>query len=644
MTWAARLVTIALLVSPWPLGSWYPGPRTLIYLLVVFAAYLLLRPGIESTAARLDFYGPDLWVALPLVMALSLSWSVAPADSYEQALFWSAAALLYACISRLRDDGVVVRLVRVLTLLGGALAVYTLYQYWCSPSSFPAARMSGPFTYPNSYGAYLLALASVTLGLAAGAAGRWYALGLVCASSLVASIVYTGSRGALLAVPLALAVFLWLAPDRRRAARCLVLSVLGGALIFVALLLLQPAGRGLPVSAHARSLSLAGERVITVGGSASWAGRLQFWRSGVRAFLASPWVGLGARSYHQVATAYQLTPELFASYLHNDYLQFLAELGLVGGGAVVAALAGTVQGVRRLGHRARARVGAPGEGATGTRRGVSPVMTCAGVGAGSAAGVSAILAHSLVDLDLQFPAVVLLLFTLLGVMVRVAPSAAVVYRASVPTVLRRWLPRALPTLLPLLLLVAVVLGVRPYGALVARQRTQDALEEGNLPLALRRAGVAWAVMPGHPRTAMLLAHILREMEAGESGARDRTYWRARAVGAALAGARINPYDPYLQDLAGSLYLEAGNVPAALAHLGRAVTLFRWEPRIRLHLALAYEAAGQKRQAVEELAFLLSHRSQFQKAVGAPAAELEAVFREAARLLVLLTGPPGGYGP
>ncbi|MBC7239335.1 MAG: hypothetical protein H5T71_04455 [Chloroflexi bacterium] len=75
------------------------------------------------------------------------------------------------------------------------------------------------------------------------------------------------------------------------------------------------------------------------------------------------------------------------------------------------------------------------------------------------------------------------------------------------------------------------------------------------------------------------------------------------------------------------------------HLERAVTLFRWEPRFRLHLALAYDAAGQKRRAIEELAFLLSHRADFSSTVSASDAELEAVFREAAHLLALLTGPP-----
>ena len=49
--------------------------------------------------------------------------------------------------------------------------------------------------------------------------------------------------------------------------------------------------------------------------------------------------------------------------------------------------------------------------------------------------------------------------------------------------------------------------------------------------------------------------------------------------------------------------------------------------------------GQKRRALEEVTYLLSHRAEFSRTVSASDAELEAVFREAARLLVSLTGPP-----
>jgi len=129
------------------------------------------------------------------------------------------------------------------------------------------------------------------------------------------------------------------------------------------------------------------------------------------------------------------------------------------------------------------------------------------------------------------------------------------------------------------------------------------------------------------------------MDLQDPAGRDQSYWRGRALDAVLAGARANPYEADLEDLAGCLLLEAGNVPAALVHLERAVILFRWEPHFRLHLALAYQAAGQKRRALEEVTYLLSHRAEFSRTVSASDAELEAVFREAARLLVLLSGPP-----
>lgn len=91
-------------------------------------------------------------------------------------------------------------------------------------------------------------------------------------------------------------------------------------------------------------------------------------------------------------------------HAHNDYLEFAAELGLVGSvllfGLIQAGLALMVDGINRMG-RTRDRY---------------LLLGCAG-------GVIAILFHSLADFNLQIPADALVFATILGLGLRIRNSA-----------------------------------------------------------------------------------------------------------------------------------------------------------------------------------------------------------------------------
>lgn len=631
----ALLLTLgALFVSPWPLGSWYTGPRTLLYSLAVFAVYALARPLLlgrrsatasgsfprESSSpvsvAGLSVLGTDLWLGLPLVMLASNLWSVTPADTYERSLLWLALAALYLALSRSLSPRSGLLLGWGMAALGVGLSLYAFREYWLAPAPFPATRVSGPFSYPNSYGAYVLALTLVAVGLTAAPSRLGRTAAVLSGGLGLAATLLTGSRGTLLAAPVALVVLAWLSPRRKRTFVHLGLTFLVAGVTFVAIFFSQP-GRGLPLADRVGRLRAGGERLFTVVGSSSWQGRLEFWRCGWAAFLSRPWLGWGADSYHRLATVFQRSPEWFANRLHNDYLQVLTELGLPGGLAVAGAVAGTLRTLLALAH--------------GRQQGEEGL---ASLTAGAGAALALILVHSAVDLDLQFPAVALLVFLLLSLLGQRSLSRGSCWRLGgrwrAPAWGAGWGPtqtgRLAGTILPVLLLAFFLAGVLPWAGQVARERAVAAYEEGDLDRALPVAEISLALTPHHPGSLRLLAHLL-QARAGS----DQAYWLGRAVVLVERGVKRNPYDPYLHDLLGSLHLRSGNVPAALERFQRAVALYRWQPEFRLRLAAAYLAAGQQERALGELAFLLTHRREFSRTLASHPERLQATFLTAARL-------------
>ncbi|MCP5155218.1 MAG: O-antigen ligase family protein [Ectothiorhodospiraceae bacterium] len=114
-------------------------------------------------------------------------------------------------------------------------------------------------------------------------------------------------------------------------------------------------------------------------------------------FLANPWVGWGAGSFHAVFPAFR-GPELGTAaydHAHNDYLQLLAEQGLAGALPLLTAVALVLA---LLARGARARRDPLGRG----------------VATGALIGCTALALHGLVDFNFRIPANAAWFFALLG--------------------------------------------------------------------------------------------------------------------------------------------------------------------------------------------------------------------------------------
>ncbi|HET9532971.1 MAG TPA: O-antigen ligase family protein, partial [Blastocatellia bacterium] len=149
------------------------------------------------------------------------------------------------------------------------------------------------------------------------------------------------------------------------------------------------------IAERVTSGSLTGDAGETFYASRGW-----IWRDTISMIRDNPVLGVGFGAYETVYPIYsQTSGTLIVGQAHNDYLQILADCGLIGG-----LLAGwfiwQVSGSISRGVRSRDRL-------------------LAGLAMGASAGVFAIMVHSFLDFNLQLISNALLFMMLLSVVFQV---------------------------------------------------------------------------------------------------------------------------------------------------------------------------------------------------------------------------------
>jgi len=319
-----------------------------------------------------------------------------------------------------------------LTVYGLAMAIFALVQhftwngrfYWLRPASAGVTSPFGPFANHNHFAGYMELLMPLPLAMvitrAVNRDARLFHLfaAIMMAVSAVASLSRGGMIG-LVAEILFIALMSWKAESRRsnRNARGRALTppharaFSGPPLRAVAFLCLIIAaiGAGVYWTGPERVL----DRVAQTGivsedpkAESFFASRGWIWRDTLAMISANPILGVGLGAYE---TAYPLyskddaTNKAGASYsvdrAHNDYLQALADCGVVGGAIVLWFIVSLFRAV-----------------ASGARS-ENSLLRAFAIGGG--AGLFGLLIHSLFDFNLQLPSNALL-FLLLAAIVSVA--------------------------------------------------------------------------------------------------------------------------------------------------------------------------------------------------------------------------------
>lgn len=317
------------------------------------------------------------------------------------------------------------RLLNFLTIYGLALAVFGLLQhfswngrlYWLRPLTTAASSPFGPFVNHNHFAGYLemLTLLPVAL-LATGAVRREKRLFYLFAAAMMGlAVIVSLSRGGMLALGSG-AIFLLALSIRnnsRDSERPAALRHLAGWGAVAALLLAIVIGilwlGADPIIERVTTGQLTGgaTKTETFYSSRGW-----IWKDTLAMILARPVTGVGLGAYETVYPNYsQHDSGLIVDKAHNDYLQLLAEGGLIAGLLALWFLLAVFRSVAQ-GMQAR-----------------DPWQ--AAIALGSGAGISALLVHSFFDFNLQLPSNALL-FLLLAVTAAQAATVTETARASVP--------------------------------------------------------------------------------------------------------------------------------------------------------------------------------------------------------------------
>lgn len=384
-----------------------------IYALILIALRGGMNPSHFTLASSVLLLAASLWIyhqvrtgapgQLPrpaIVVPLWAAWAIAFIQCFQAIVFVSAIEevwrwavyllcfLMAASTRKLTHPG---RILFVFTIMLGLLCAHVFFEaatgwrMFGIPANVDYLHRPGSVYYNPNHLANLIVILSPFLVMAMGSPllGRWrFAVyGLPLSLGFIA-MVFTQSRSGIIAYFCAMVIWFGFQRPGKRVWLRLAIGVL--VCVTVAWCLLGQASRR---HFEHRIGAWADDDRLT-----------QLWPATIDMIRARPWWGWGPGSYIWVYPSYDRhlsTPPLRRTHAHNDFLELIAQSGLIGG----LAIGGLVLFAWRRGFRAT------------TRRERS--LLAAGT-----ASVGGMLTQSMFDFTLYVPANVVVLAVLLGVACR----------------------------------------------------------------------------------------------------------------------------------------------------------------------------------------------------------------------------------
>ncbi len=324
--------------------------------------------------------------AVLIVIQLAAGGTAYRHDTVSGALLYCAYAMLCFLSSQvLFRNFQARRLAFVFSIYGAALASFALLQgiasngklYWMRTPRM-GGQIYGPYVNHNHYAGLMEMLVPIPLVLSVShlASSRQRMLAAATAAVMASTIFLSGSRGGMLALLMELLIFAVVLVRRQRGIKTAV-SV--GAFLLIVISLLTWVGGG-ELGRRVSSISTETRSEIT-GGM-----RLTIDRDALHMFAKKPVLGWGLRAFPVVYPQFRsFYTNFFVNEAHNDYLQLLVEMGLLGFGAMLWFLIVVYR-------RAVSKIKDWTSDVSGT-----VTLACM-------LGCSGILVHSAVDFNLQIPA------------------------------------------------------------------------------------------------------------------------------------------------------------------------------------------------------------------------------------------------
>lgn len=311
--------------------------------------------------------------------------------------------LFFAIINNVKRAELAQVVVVALIILAAGLAAYAAFQFltrsqfvWTYQRPWQyMGRGSGTFINPNHLAGFLEMILPLAVGLTL--MGRLKPVAKIfigyAALVILAGIGFSVSRGGWLATGVMLvAMFLvtFTKSGSRLKALTIFMVLLGIAIAFV---------NGSPLERRVQ-LSLKSGQFEDA--------RLWIWDSAVALWKDYPWLGGGPGHFDQRYGKYRQADwrvQGRPQYVHNDYLNTLADWGVVGLGIIILTVGLLMHGFIRTWAQVRRNHGDL------NRRGSNREALLLG----AMFGIFAMLLHSVVDFNMQIPANAMLLVTLMGI-------------------------------------------------------------------------------------------------------------------------------------------------------------------------------------------------------------------------------------
>jgi O-antigen ligase len=305
-------------------------------------------------------------------------------------------------------------LANFLIIFGLALAVFALVQhftwegklYWMRRVTSAGAGTGGPFVNRNHFAGYMEMLIPIPVALALSRATRgetrvFYGFAAAIMSIAEAASLSRGGMVSLAASLLFLAVIsAWRSRDGSHPERKSSFSLRPAFLIVV---MLGAIAAGVVwVGADFDILKRITHDPLTTTLATD---RRGIWGDTLTIFRAHPILGVGLGAFETVYPIYGRGDGTFViQFAHNDYLQVLSDGGIVGGAIALWFIIVIARAVMQV------------------TRSADPFLRALGLG--SAAGVFALLVHSLFDFNLQIPSNALLFLLLAAIVWRAGAAAS----------------------------------------------------------------------------------------------------------------------------------------------------------------------------------------------------------------------------
>ncbi|TLY27599.1 MAG: hypothetical protein E6K63_10515 [Nitrospirae bacterium] len=629
---AAWLILLSglLIFSPLLEGGTTHLAVMLIRLLILLLLSLYLTKAIRAGTVVV----PSIRVAPAILVYLCLaSFSTAISPYTNQSRQWlvvlsSYAGLLYLLVSFIVGWDHVAKLLVVLTGLGLCEAGWALLQAWW----LGAARPTGTFFNPNFLAGYLAAVWAIVLGylcyarvgqggiLRAGSLRLIVPIGIL--GTFLLTVVYTGSRGGVLALAVGTSVVIGVRYGRRALAVFLLLLVVG---------LLVP---------NPLRDRLWAEHVVNPVGYARW----QIWQSSIHMMAEQPLgIGLGLYQYGYPRYAFPVDGQIarygkIAHSAHNEYLQMGVELGVA---SILVFCWGVVMVAREAASVLKLRI----------RRWQRGVVV------GTSGAIAGILAHAGVDSNLHEPALAILLTLCVGLIMSARRLSGQVVEPlrTVPVRFRMVWSAVAVAMIGMLMAATLKLGLawmafesgsraatrQDFAKAIADYRTAITLDSGKAlyhnslaasyfqlferrrddaaaQAAVAELQAALALNPLDGRLYGLLGHVYRSLSSSATSSEpleelksdQRIAWLHAARSAYERAADLEPFNPFYRLELGRLAMGLGDPELGETHVRRAVEI---EPNFlpgRQWLAQLYLDSQRIEEATREYQEIIERQHRY----------------------------------